>query len=350
MVKLLFVVILLLTISFLCSVLESVILSITRSYIQLLINKNNRAGLLLKKFKNEIEEPITAILTLNTISHTIGATVSGAFALQLFGSKWMALFSGILTLLILIFSEIIPKTLGAYYWRELGPVSAYILKFMIIVLKPIVIPVNYISKLISRENGSAGITKSELINYIQLGHMQGVIETGEFEIIKNLFQLNSINVKDIMTSRTVVFWLPPDKTIKTIIKDNTKLQFSRIPLYKPGDNSIEGIVLRRDIMDNITKKRTSVKLIDISSKPQFIIETVSVYNLLDKLISNKSHIAIVLNEYGDYRGIVTMEDAIETLLGREIVDEFDTVEDMSKLARIKYLKKYGKSNRDKKKD
>ncbi len=332
MLELIIVIIILLAVSFLCSILESVILSITSPYIQTLISNHSKTGKLLSHLKENIDQPISAILTLNTISHTVGAAVSGAIAIELFGSKWMAAFSAILTFVILIFSEIIPKTLGVHYWKQLGPLSAYILKFLIYMLKPLIIPIHFISRLFTKEDPGSIISREEIINYIRLGYFQGLLESPEYNIMENLFLLETIRTRDIMTPRTVVFWLDKDWTVQDIIQNDKHLQFSRIPLYDPRENKITGIVLRRDIMNHIADKKVSVSLRKLAYKPGFVIETITVYKLLNYFITNQLHISVVLNELGDYIGIVTMEDAIETLLGVEIIDEFDTAVDMRKVA------------------
>ncbi len=333
MLYLILVIIVLLAISFLCSILESVILSLTRPYIQHLLEKKSSSGKLLKKMKDDIDEPITAILTLNTISHTIGATVSGAIALQLFGSRWMALFSAILTLLILIFSEIIPKTLGAYYWKGLSPASAYILRFLIILLKPVVIPVNSLSKLISRGKPSNGMSKGELVNFLKLGYLQGVIKPESYRIVDNIVKMEKMQIKEIMTPRTVVFWLPHDSTIDDIKKNKIELVFSRIPLYNTHENRVTGIVHRREVMRLVHKNASAKSLSSISHRPLFVIETLSVFELLNIMISEKKQISVVLDEYSDYVGIISIEDLVETLLAIEIVDEYDRVENLNKAAR-----------------
>jgi len=338
MSKLIIVVLSLLIVSFLCSILESVLLSLSKPYIQVLIDKKNRTGNILNKLKDNIEEPIAAILTLNTISHTVGATLSGALALRIFGSEWMALFSGILTLIILVFSEIIPKTLGAHYWKSLSPVSGYILKVMILVLKPFIVPVQFISKVLSRKDSVVLVSKQEIYNFIRIGYCEGVLESSEFKIIDNLFHLKTIKVSEIMTPRTVVSWLDCNLTIDEVLKQKLKLQFSRLPLYDARNNIIEGVVLRRDIMNRIADKKTKATLKSISSHPLFIPETQSVFRVMNQLIAGKLHLAIVLNEYGDFTGIITVEDALETLLGMEIVDEFDPAVDMRELARKKKKK------------
>ncbi len=325
----------LIAISFLCSVLESVILSISRPYIQTLIDKKMKEGIVLQKMKNNIEEPIAAILTLNTMSHTAGAAISGALAIEIFGSQWMGLFSAILTLLILVFSEIIPKTLGTRHWKSLSKPSAIILRIMILVLKPLIIPINWISELFARNNPGTLVSKAEIFNFARMGFRQGVLNSQEFAIIENLFQLKNKLVKDIFTPRTVVFTLPVQTKISAIKKNKIVLKFSRIPLYDNENNIVTGFVLRRDIMDHIQNHRTNKSLQEMEKKIESIPETITVLDLLHFLVQKNIHLAAVHNEYGDYIGVVTLEDALESLLGQEIVDEFDFAADMQQLAKKK---------------
>jgi CBS domain containing-hemolysin-like protein len=333
MIQLVVVVLAVLSVSFLCSLLEAVLLTMTRPYIQTLIDKKNRSGRTLLRLKEKIEEPISAILTFNTIAHTMGATVAGALALQVFGSEWMALFSATLAFLVLTFSEIIPKTLGAHYWKSLGPSAAYLLRGMIFLLKPLIVPMKALSRWLSRGASVPPMSKEEIRNAVRIGYFMGVLQPSEFEIMENLFRLRSVQVKDIMTPRTVAFWLPPEQKIQDLLDEGVQLPFSRIPLYNAHENTIEAVVLRRDIMNKIAEQDTDVELKSLARPPEFIIETMTTYNLLNLLVSQGIHLAIVLNEYGDFIGIVTMEDAIETLLGKEIVDELDEVVDMRELAR-----------------
>lgn len=332
MLKLILVITGLLAVSFICSILESVILSITRPYIQVLIDKKERTGAMLQNMKEHIDEPIAAILTLNTISHTAGAAVSGAIALQLFGSEWMALFSGVLTLLILIFSEIIPKTIGASYWKKLSPLSAWILRGMIIFLKPLIVPINFLSKAISHGETSDGVTRAEIKNYIRLGHRQGSIEKNEYRIVDNLFSLKSVTVGEIMTPRSVVCTLDDSYRVSDISEKKIDIYFSRIPLFNVKEDKVTGIVMHRQIMETITEGNASTELKSIARDPSFVHEDTPVYNILNYMIAQKIHICIVNNEAGTYTGIITLEDALETLLGKEIVDEFDQVADMRDLA------------------
>lgn len=328
----------LLAISFLCSLLEAVLLTMSRPYIQTLIDRKHRSGHALLRLKERIEEPISAILTLNTIAHTAGATVAGALALRVFGSEWMGLFSAVLTLLVLFLSEIIPKTLGAHYWKLLGPFAAYLLGGMVLLLKPLIVPMNAMSRWLRRGASMPPMSKEEILNAVRIGYFLGVLQPPEFEIMENLFRLRSVQVKDIMTPRTVTFWLPPDLKISELFEQRKQLSFSRIPLYNAHENRIEGVVLRRDIMTRVAEQQTDIELKALARPTEFIIEKMTVYSLLNLLIAQGIHLAIVLNEYGDFIGIVTMEDAIETLLGREIVDEFDEVVDMRELARKKVFR------------
>jgi len=332
MLELSVTIVLLIIFSFLCSILEAVILSTTKPYLQTLIEKGSRSGKLLLHLKENIEAPISAILTLNTISHTVGAAVAGALALELFGSKWMALFSAVLTLLILVFSEIIPKTVGARHWKRLGPVSAVTLKILVWVLKPVVVPIHFVSRLLSGESPADRVSKEEILNFIRMGYFQGVIDSPEFRIVENLFRLQSIPVSEIMTPRSVVFCLRPGDRVGSMRKKAAELRFSRIPLLDGEGERVAGIVLRRDIMNRIAEGKTGESLSALASTPASVREGTTVYNLLNRMVFNKVHMAVVTDEEGAFTGIVTLEDALETLLGREIVDEFDPAVDMRTLA------------------
>jgi CBS domain containing-hemolysin-like protein len=345
MIELSAVVFVFLGISFVCSILESVILSVNYPYIQQLVDGKHQSGKLLLAFKENIEEPVSAILTLNTISHTVGAAVAGAMADKIFGYEWIGVFSGVLTFLVLTLSEIIPKTLGAYYWKTLGPASAYFLKGMVVVMKPIVTPIRFLTRLLKPKDTETEIDKYDILSFVRMGHSRGVINSAEFEIVNNLFQLHSIKVKNIMTPRTVVFSLSPEVTIDELITSQTRLQFSRIPLYSVAEDVVVGVVLRRDIMDRVATQQTDLQLKCIAKPPEFVVEKSSVFKLLNMLAAKRMHLAVVLDEYGGYEGVVTMEDAIETLLGKEIVDEFDPAVDMQKLARAKGARFFRKQKR-----
>ncbi len=333
MLELVLVITGLIAVSFLCSLLESVILSLSRPYIQVLVDRKRRSGTLLKKMKERIDSPIAAILTLNTISHTVGAAISGAIAVELFGVRWMGVFSAVLTFLILILSEIIPKTIGARFWKELSPASAYILRFMILVLTPLIIPINAISRLLTKGSIGDHVSKAEIYNFVRIGYHQGVLDQTELGLVENLFSLRDVRVKEIMTPRPVVTWLSGEQTVGELRGKAASLRFSRIPLYDGAENRVTGVVLRRDIMNRLAGKKHETTLASLGSKPEFIPETMTVLKLLTWMVNGRIHFAVVLNEFGDFVGIVTLEDAVETLLGMEIVDESDAVVDMRALAR-----------------
>jgi CBS domain containing-hemolysin-like protein len=258
----------------------------------------------------------------------------------------MALFSTVLAFLVLTFSEIIPKTIGAHYWKSLGPFSAYVLKGMVFLLRPLIVPMNAMSRWLRRGAADPPMSMEEIQSSVRIGYFLGVLHAPEFEIMENLFRLRSVQVKDIMTPRTVTYWLPPDQKIKDLPEPREQPSFSRIPLYDAHENRIEGVVMHRDILTNIVEQQTDLELKALARPPEFIIEKMTVYKLLNLLVSQGIHLAIVLNEYGDFTGIVTMEDAVETLLGMEIVDEYDEVVDMRELARKNRFRFLRRSRRE----
>jgi CBS domain containing-hemolysin-like protein len=237
--------------------------------------------------------------------------------------------------LILIFSEIVPKTLGANYWKVLAAPAAWVLRVLVFILTPVTVPVNHLARLIARNPAVPRVSKDEVLTSVRLGFREGAVESSEYAIVENLFRLKSVTVHDVMTPRTVVVWFAPGQTLEELVEDGRYLQFSRIPLYDPRQERVVGIVLRRDIMQRLAREELGVPLHELANEPLFVAEEMSVFDLLDRFITYKVHLAAVLDEFGDFAGIVTMEDAIETLLGREIVDETDRVVDMRELARHK---------------
>jgi CBS domain containing-hemolysin-like protein len=324
-----------LMVSFVCSLLESVLLSTTHAYINMLQSRNVRAGAILHKFKENINRPITAILILNTIANTAGAAVAGGMARRLFGSDGVAIFSALFTMLILVCSEVIPKTIGAQYWKSLASVAAYAVRVMIVLMLPLVIPINWLTRVLSGRSSAATVSKDEVVGYVRLAFEHGKIDENEMEMVENIFSLRSIAVRAIMTPRTVAFWLDPQMVVGELKSRIDAMAFSRIPLYEPVQNRITGVVLRRAILAALNKGEEDIALEQLANPPTFVPESMSVYHLLNTLVERHIHIAFVINEYGDYIGIVTLEDALETLLGREIVDESDKVPDMQELARQK---------------
>ncbi|MBW2090905.1 MAG: HlyC/CorC family transporter [Deltaproteobacteria bacterium] len=339
MTLLLFFFFMVLFVSFICSLSEAVLLSLTHSHVALMEKEGLRSGRILVGLKERIDRPLAAILTLNTMAHTLGSAGVGAQALQLYGSKWVAVASGVLTFSILILSEIVPKTLGAVYWKRLSPSAAYMIHFLIIISFPFVVIIEIISKLIATPSGESKITREEMIVAAEIGEDEGELIQQEQNIIKNLLRLNKIHAKDILTPRSVLFAQQKDLTVGEVIKDNTPLRFSRIPVFGEDLDDIVGMVYRFELLDLFSKNQTAKKLETVARPIHIVPDSKSVAEILDEFIKRREHLFLVVDEYGGTAGIVTLEDAIETLLGVEIVDESDSIEDMQEYARRKWARR-----------
>jgi len=326
--------------SFLCSVAESVLLSITPSYIEAQKEKRPKHAALLKRLKQDnVDRSLAAILTLNTIAHTVGAIGAGAKATVVFGSAWFGLFSAVMTLLILFLSEIVPKTIGAVYWSKLvGPISFFV-NTLIVVLYPIVWISERLTKFISHGKEIHIFSRDEFVAMAQVGVETGQIHSKESRIIRNLFRFESLKVADIMTPRAVISALAEDMKIIDSLKQVTHTPFSRLPLYGTHTDDITGFVLKDDVLIFTAQKRGDEKLKALKREILVVPESVSLTALFERFLKNRQHIAIVVNEYGGTDGLVTLEDLIETLMGMEIMDETDDVEDMRALARKQWMER-----------
>jgi CBS domain containing-hemolysin-like protein len=320
-------------ISFLCSLLEAIILSVTWSYIEILKKKEKGSGELLQKLKENIDQSLAAILTLNTVSHTIGAAGIGSEFHKL-GNEWFTVASIILTILILVFSEIIPKTLGAIYWKRMAPSAAYLLELLIRITWPIVVVLNYFSRIISdgKENRKE-MTREEMIAVAEIGETQGALEKQETRVIKNLLTLDKILAEDVMTPSTVMMTFHKSDTIKEVIKKNSPIPFSRIPIIDNNLDDIIGVVFLSKILEMNSDGKSDVRMEELAAELSTVSPDDSVATLLEEFLKKREHVFLVVDEYGTTQGIITLEDAVETLLGAEIVDESDSVEDMRLLAR-----------------
>ncbi len=331
--------ILVIGISFLCSILESIILSTNMSYISVLEKENPKIGKLLKNLKKNIDKSIASILILNTIANTIGATVIGMQAQSVFkgDSDFVLLISIVLTFLILIVAEIIPKTIGALYWKKLAPFAARLTKLFIIITYPIILVTQFVTKQFIKKDSSAdSFSRQELINSALLSEEEGLIGDLESDIIKNSLSLNDIKVKDILTPRSVLFTIKQKTKIKDLLEDRRTFKFSRVPIYKDTIDNVVGVVLTKKIFKQAIKNPD--ELIENISKPIFSInENIPVSKALNIFIKKREHMFLVQDSYDQTEGIVTLEDCIETLLGLEIMDESDTTEDMRELA-LKQMK------------
>ncbi len=336
MTLLIFYLILAIGVSFMCSILEAVLLSITPSYVAVLENKNASSGKMLRKLKQDIDQPLSAILSLNTVAHTVGAAGVGAQAQVVFGNAYVSITSAVLTLLILVLSEIIPKTLGATYWKTLAVPSARVTGVLIVITYPLVVLSRWITKWLSKEENQPSISREEIGAMAELGFEEGVFEEGESNIFKNLIRFSSLKVQDIMTPRIVVVKFQEDMTINEVLENKEELRVSRMPVFGENEEDITGYVLKNDLFLNQSEGKGDIKLKEIRREVLIIPEVISLKNVLEKLLENQEHIAVVVDEYGGLVGVVTMEDVVETLLGMEIVDEIDAIEDMQKLAREKW--------------
>ena len=316
-------------ISFFCSVLEAVILATPYSYIES-VSSPPKYLLLLKKMKYQISRPLSAILTLNTIANTLGAAGVGAQAHKLFGSAYVTFFSVLLTFTILIFSEIVPKTLGAAYWRALLPFAVYGIQGMIFICYPFVSLSRYVSRIFKVK--SFAIKREDITGTVKLGVNEGAIYKNEGELIVNILKLKKKKVLEIMTPRTVITAFRKDMTIKKIIKTYQPLRFSRIPVYEENLDQMIGLIHRYKILEANLQGCSDITVENYLKPLHSVPETMSVIAALDQFIKRKEHIFIVVDEYGTVSGLVTMEDVVETILGTEIVDELDSVADMREQA------------------
>ena len=324
-------------VSFLCSVLEAVLLSTPASFITMKETEGAKGAKLLKKLKNNIDRPISAILSLNTVAHTVGASGVGAEAVKVFGEEYFGIISFILTLLILVLSEIIPKTIGARYWRTLAVPSASVVQFMIFLTYPLVLLSEFITKIFS-SGKQHSVSREEVSAMAKVGAEEGVLKVEENKMIQNMLKLSNVKVEQIMTPSVVVECADENLTMREFYSDKNFRNYSRIPLFVDDGDYITGYVLRQTVLENLADDKFEKKLSEISRPILSFPENASVSAVWEKMLAKKEHISVVIDEYGCFRGIVTMEDIIETVLGFEIVDENDKVEDMQKLARDKWAK------------
>jgi CBS domain containing-hemolysin-like protein len=321
------------SVSFLCSLLESVLLSVPHSHVAALAEQGNVTGTRLRRMKDDINQPLAAILTLNTFAHTLGAAGVGAEAAILWGEAWVGLVSFVVTLLILIFSEIIPKTLGAEHAKGLAPLAAWIIQVLTVVLRPIVAACNWIPKLLSKR-GQRGprLSRDEVRSLANLAWEEGAIDETEATVFRNLIALRELTVEKIMTPRTVVYTLPADRTVSEVIEAGPP-RFSRIPIVDRSLDQPRGIVHRREIFKAASEERGDATLADLARPLHAVPELAKLPFVLREFVRRREHLFLVVDEYGGNVGIVTLEDVVESLLGMEIVDETDPVVDMQQLAR-----------------
>ena len=339
--------------SFLCSILEAVLLSVNSTFLKLKISEGKRYAENLQKMKNNIDEPLIIILTLNTIAHTVGAILVGVQAKEVYSSlnnnshEFFGIFltedivvgivSSIMTVLILLVSEIIPKTLGATYWHKLVRFTSIFLNSIIPLFRysGILFLLQFFTRLIGKSENNNVFTREDFSTMAEIAEEEGIIEETESDIIKNMVKFKDVKIRNIMTPFSVMKIASESETIEDFYNKNPKLSFSRIPIYSKKTDNITGYVLKDNILEQIVKKNGNSQLVSIKRKSIFSNYESLIPKVFDRLIKDREHISMVTDEYGTVRGIVTMEDIIETLLGREIMDETDTVKDMQVLAKTK---------------
>ena len=327
-------------VSFLCSLLESVLLSISPAYIAVAKQKKKNYASFLSDFKENIDKPLTAVVTLNTLANMIGATGVGAQALKVYGNAFVAISSLVLTLTVLIFSEIFPKILGTSKWKTLAPFATYIILALIFLMYPFVFLSKTLNRMFNSNNSALDeqkqVTREEMIVTAEMGASEGSIRHREGLIIKNLLMLDAVKVVDIMTPRSVILSYSVNEKVKDVLKKNKIVRFSRIPLYKKDLDHVEGVLHRYKLMDAASHDLDDLPIRELMKPVHSIPENISVAAALDQFIKRKEHLFLVVDEYGSTTGLVTLEDAIETLLGVEIMDEFDSIEDMREFALEKW--------------
>lgn len=332
--------------SFACSLWESVLLSITPSYVTRLTSEGTATGRLLEEFKQDIDRPLSAILTLNTIAHTIGAIGVGAQASRLWGNggfelagltiDYEAIVAAVTTLAILVLSEIIPKTIGANYWKRLTPFTVKSLKVLILVLWPLVWMSQVITRNLKKDKNLPVFSRVEFLAMTEMGRAEGQLGEREAAVIQNLLGLNRLRVHDVMTPRPVVVAGEQSATVADFLAANPDLAFSRLPVYENVIDKVTGVVFKDDLLGALGTGDGHRTLAELERQALFVPETLSLARVLPQLLEQRQQLAVVVDEYGVTAGVITVEDILETLLGLEIMDEKDSVADLQHLARERW--------------
>jgi len=338
MLQLILYLLLALVVSFLCSILESVLLSAPQAYLRTQAESGNKTAAALEKMKREIDRPLSAILSMNTVAHTIGAAGVGAHAVKVFGDAYFGLISAVLTILILIFTEIIPKTVGASYWKSLLGFTFYTIRIMIVITWPLVWVSALITRLFAKKTNDKTISREELGLLADIGMQEGVFGEQESRIIKNIIGLRQVKVSEIMTPRVVVAAVEQDTILEDFAELDALKTFTRIPVFEATIEAVNGYVFRQDVFELLADDQHGTKVKALKRKILVVPESIPALRAWDQMIQQREHIALVVDEYGGTAGIITMEDIIETLLGFEIMDEKDSISDMQEFARNRFKK------------
>lgn len=332
--------------SFLCSVWEAVLLSVTPSYIKRKEQETPATGKLLAELKNDIDKPLSAILTLNTIAHTVGAIGVGAQAGKLFGTSYInilgiqltyeSLIATLMTLAILFLSEIIPKTIGANNWKSLAPLTARAIKVLMWILAPFVWLSNQLTKILKKNKEKSVFSRQDFAAITEVANESGAFDKGDYTLIKNVLHFDELTAEDVMTPRTVIVMADETQTLREFYEQNQPMNFSRIPLYHESKDTVTGILLKDDLLLNLVEGRADTTLKNISRELSVIWNHMPLRKVFETLNDKREHLAVVVDEYGGLMGLVTLEDVIETLLGLEIMDETDSISDLQSYARQKW--------------
>ena len=333
------------SISFLCSILESVLMSTPLSFITMKEEEGYKKASRFKKYKQDPSCPIAAILSLNTIANTVGAAGVGHQVTEAFGSQWFGLVSAITTILILIFSEIIPKTIGTTQWKHLMGFTTTMLNVLIVIMFPIVIIIEWISKLITPEETEAAVSREEVSAMANVAEEEEVLDEDENLLIQNLIKMDEIKAYEAMTPRVVCAIAPESMTLKAFYKSDKFLHHSRIPVYAESDEYITGYILRTDALQLLADDKFERRLGSIRRDIELFNEETPLGEIWDTMRTKNEQICCIIDEYGCFQGILSLEDIIETLLGSEIIDENDVVSDMQQYARERWAQRKDQSSR-----
>ncbi|WPP50382.1 hemolysin family protein [Catalinimonas niigatensis] len=332
--------------SFLCSVWEAVLLSVTPSYIKRKEQEAPATGKLLAELKDDIDKPLSAILTLNTIAHTVGAIGVGAQAGKLFGTSYIdilgiqltyeSLIATLMTLAILFLSEIIPKTIGANNWKSLAPLTARAIRVLMWVLTPFVWLSNQLTKILKKDKDKSVFSRQDFAAITEVANESGAFDKGDYTLIKNVLHFDELTAEDVMTPRTVMVMAEENQTLKEYYEQNQPMNFSRIPLYHESKDAVTGILLKDDLLLNLVEGKSDELLKNVSRELSVVWNHMPLRKVFETLNEKREHLAVVVDEYGGLMGLVTLEDVIETLFGLEIMDETDAISDLQSYARQKW--------------
>jgi CBS domain containing-hemolysin-like protein len=319
--------------SFLCSIAEAVLLSVTVGYIAVMEEENRPSAARLRNLKEDINKPLAAILTLNTIAHTVGAAGAGAQAMTVFGSASLGAVSAVLTLLILVFSEIIPKTIGAHYWQSFAPATAHVVSILVWLLYPFVKLSELLTSSLTDGPGLKGFNRDEFSAMARVSWEDGLLEKQEWKILMNLLSMHKIHIEDAMTPQSVVFSIPESLTVAEYCEQFQSERFSRIPVYDKSIEAMDGFVLLNDILLASSRGEGEQRVSEYKRELPALLDTFPLSKAFNHLLQQRANILLVVDEYGNMQGILTLEDTLEAILGLEIIDEGDKSRDMQELAR-----------------